>query len=84
MYEDNIGLISPILADELKDAEATYPPQWIEDAFKIAVENNVRRWSYIRAVLERMATAGREDTEEQEETSKSWYTDEEFRELIEH
>ena len=84
LYEDNIGLISPILADELKDAEATYPPQWIEDAFKIAVENNVRRWSYVRAILERMATAGREDTGEKEETGKSWYTDEEFRELIEH
>ena len=84
LYEDNIGLISPILADELKDAEATYPPHWIEDAFKIAVENNVRKWSYIRAILERMATAGREGTEEKDETGKSWYTDEEFRELIEH
>ena len=83
LYEDNIGLISPILADELKDAEATYPPQWIEDAFKIAVENNVRRWSYIRAILERMATAGRED-QTTEESDKSWYTDEEFRDLIQH
>jgi DNA replication protein len=83
LYEDNIGLISPILADELKDAEATYPPQWIEDAFKIAVENNVRRWSYIRAILERMATVGRDDKAD-EESGKSWYTDEEFRELIQH
>jgi DnaD/phage-associated family protein len=81
LYEDNIGLISPILADELKDAEATYPPQWIEDAFKIAVENNVRRWSYIRAILERMATAGRDDTQD-DDTDKSWYSDEE-RDLIE-
>jgi DnaD/phage-associated family protein len=79
LYEDNIGLISPILADELKDAEATYPPQWIADAFKIAVENNVRRWSYIRAILERMATAGREDTGPGDD--KSWYSDEE-RDLI--
>jgi DNA replication protein len=81
LYEDNIGLISPILADELKDAEATYPPQWIADAFKIAVENNVRRWSYIRAILERMATAGRDDTQDKD-TDKSWYSDEE-RDLIE-
>lgn len=81
LYEDNIGLISPILADELKDAEATYPPQWIEDAFKIAVENNVRRWSYIRAVLERMAISGRERSQEPEKEDKTWYTDEE-RDLI--
>jgi DnaD/phage-associated family protein len=86
LYEDNIGLISPILADELKDAEINYHQDWIEDAFKIAVENNVRKWSYIRAILERWATAGREDGHEQkqESSSKSWYTDEEFKELIEH
>jgi len=86
LYEDNIGLISPILADELKDAEATYPPEWIEDAFKIAVENNVRKWTYIRAILERMAVAGRGQTQDKgdkkgEESGKSWYTDEE-RDLI--
>ena len=85
LYEDNIGLISPILADELKDAENTYPPEWIEDAFKIAVENNVRKWSYIRAVLERMASAGRDDGGKSPESpGKAWYTDEEFKELIEH
>ncbi len=84
LYEDNIGLISPIIADELKDAEATYPPEWIEDAFKIAVENNVRRWRYIRAVLEKMATAGRGDSKKQQETGRAWYTDEEFREFIKH
>jgi DnaD/phage-associated family protein len=84
LYEDNIGLISPILADELKDAEATYPPEWIEDGFKIAVENNVRKWSYIRAVLEKMATAGRGDVKKQEETGKAWYTDEEFKAFIQH
>ena len=86
LYEDNIGLISPILADELKDAENTYPPEWIEDAFKIAVENNVRKWSYVRAVLERMAVAGREDSGDPkpESAGRAWYTDEEFKEFIQH
>jgi DNA replication protein len=85
LYEDNIGLISPIIADELKDAEINYSPEWIEEAFKIAVENNVRKWSYIRAILERMATDGRGDpAQKKSDSSKPWYTDEEFRELIEH
>ncbi len=85
LYEDNIGLISPILADELKDAESIYPPDWIEDAFKIALENNVRKWSYIRAILERMATDGRDSTNQKaQETAKTWYTDEEFKDFIQH
>jgi DnaD/phage-associated family protein len=86
LYEANIGLLSPILADELKDAEATYPQIWIEDAFKIAVENNVRKWSYIRAILERMATIGRDDSKGKKEESqnKTWYTDEEYKYLIQH
>ena len=86
LYEDNIGLISPILADELKDAQATYPTEWIEDAFKIAVENNVRKWSYIRAILDRMASAGRDDGrgQSQEKPGRAWYTDEEFKKLIQH
>jgi DnaD/phage-associated family protein len=84
LYEANIGLLSPIIVDELKDAEATYSQVWIEDAFKIAVENNVRKWSYIRAVLERMATSGREDGSKEEDAgNKPWYTDEERR-LIQH
>ncbi|MDX1523604.1 MAG: DnaD domain protein [Anaerolineae bacterium] len=83
-YEANIGLISPILADELKDAESTYPPEWIEDAFKIAVENNVRKWSYIRAVLEKFATVGRDGEQTKQESKKSWYTDEEFEDIIQH
>jgi DNA replication protein len=87
LYEANIGLLSPILADELKDAEANYPQIWIEDAFKIAVENNVRKWSYIRAILQRMAIAGREDGQGKKEDgagNKPWYTDEEFKQLIQH
>ncbi len=88
LYEANIGLLSPILADELKDAEMTYPPGWIEEAFKIAVENNVRKWSYIRAVLEGMATEGKEqygkNRQDSQKDSKRWYTDEEFNTLIQH
>lgn len=85
LYEDNIGLISPIIADELKEAEQMYPPNWIEDAFKIAAENNVRRWKYIRTILERMASAGRgKFGQAAETTDKPWYTDEEFQDIIQH
>ncbi len=79
LYEDNIGLVSPILADELHEAEATYPPEWIAEAFKIAAEHNARHWKYVRAVLERMATSGRLG---QSRPQESWYTNEELSQFI--
>ena len=86
LYEDNIGLLSPMLAEELRDAEATYPSSWIEDAFRIAVTKNARNWRYIRAILERWATEGKDDGTSQRDTEKKarWYTDEEFEQFFEH
>ncbi len=59
LYEQNIGLIQPLLADELQDAERTFPPEWIEEAFRIAVDNNARNWAYVRAILQRWEHEGR-------------------------
>lgn len=88
LYEANIGLLSPILADELKDAEMTYPTAWIAEAFKIAVENNVRKWSYIRAILESMATEGvahgTDSRSNQSDSPKRWFTEEELNKYIQH
>jgi DNA replication protein len=60
LYEQNIGLLSPLLADELKDAAEQYPVEWIEAAFREAVQHNKRNWSYIRAILRRWGTEGRQ------------------------
>lgn len=59
LYEQNVGPLTPIIADELRDAMATYPAEWIEDAIRIAVRNNIRKWKYILAVLDRMRAEGR-------------------------
>ncbi len=61
LYEHNIGLLQPLIAEELQEAELLYPNDWIEEAFKIAVEKNVRNWRYIRAILERWKTEGKDD-----------------------
>jgi DNA replication protein len=63
LYEQNIGMLQPMIAEELQAAEQSYPAGWIEEAFKIAAEQNVRKWRYIRAILERWATEGRDDGE---------------------
>jgi len=73
LYEKNIGLLTPILAEELREAEKNYSPEWIADALKIAVDNNKRSWSYIRKILERWTTEGRVN---QPRKSKRWWNDE--------
>ncbi len=59
MYEQNIGLLSPIISDQLREAEAMYHEDWIADAFSEAVANNKRSWRYISAILERWEREGR-------------------------
>jgi len=58
LYEENIGTIGPLIADELKDAEARYPQEWIEAAFREAVSLNKRSWSYMAAILRRWEAEG--------------------------
>ena len=59
LYEDAVGTISPLLADELRQAEKLYPPDWIEEAFVLAAKYNKRSWRYVQAMLERWALDGR-------------------------
>lgn len=59
LYEQNVGLITPLIAEELQEAEEAYPPEWIEDAFREAVSYNRRNWRYVRRILENWATQGR-------------------------
>jgi DNA replication protein len=60
LYEQNIGLLTPILAERLQDAEGRYPQDWIEAAFEEAVTNNKRNWRYIERILERWAAEGKQ------------------------
>ena len=59
LYEQNIGLLTPLISDELRQAELDYPAAWIESAFREAVAQNKRNWKYIRAILERWRAEGK-------------------------
>lgn len=59
LYEQNIGMLTPMIAEELREAEKLYPESWIRDAIKEAVNQNIRKKSYILAILERWAAEGR-------------------------
>lgn len=61
LYEQNIGPLTPLIAETLRDLEGAYPQEWIEEAFQIAVARNVRRLAYIQAVLERWQAEGRSE-----------------------
>ena len=58
LYEENIGPLTPLIADALKDAEQTYPPEWVAEALEIAVKNNKRNWKYVEAILRRWKEEG--------------------------
>ena len=59
LYESNIGMLSPMIADELKEAEAFYPTEWIVDAFREAAAHNVRNWRYIARILDNWDVQGK-------------------------
>jgi len=59
LYEQNIGMLTPMIAEELRDAETLYPKAWINDAIKEAVALNKRNWRYIARILENWSTEGR-------------------------
>ena len=86
IYEDHIGPLSPMIADTLKEAEAAYPGEWIEEAIRLAVENNVRKWRYVEAILERWKEEGRDDRAYKKDPEEGWkkYVEGEFSEFIDH
>jgi len=58
LYEENIGPLTPLLADTLKDAEDEHPTERIEEAIALAVKANARKWSYVDAILKRWKEEG--------------------------
>jgi DNA replication protein len=71
LYEQNIGMLTPMIAEELRDALKLYTEAWIRDAIKEAVNHNKRKWSYISAILERWTTEGRDDGTYRGDTKKT-------------
>ncbi|MBL7209059.1 MAG: DnaD domain protein [Dehalococcoidia bacterium] len=70
LYEQNIGMLTPIIAQELQEAEKLYPPDWIESAFREAVAQNKRSWKYIVRILERWAVEGKDNGKLGRDTKK--------------
>jgi DNA replication protein len=86
LYEENIGPLTPLIADALKDSEETYPPEWVAEALEAAVKNNKRSWKYVEAILRRWKEEGhakKQDRRDAKEDGRR-YTEGEFADFIEH
>jgi len=89
LYEQNIGSLTPMIADALGEAEDSYSTEWIQDAFRIAVENNKRSWRYVEAILKRWEREGRDVRKGKEysgdsEETRRRYVEGEFSDFVEH
>jgi DNA replication protein len=64
LYEENIGALTPAIAERLKAAEQDFSYEWIVEAINLAIDNNKRKWAYINAILERWKQEGRNNVHE--------------------
>lgn len=70
LYEENIGPLTPLIADALKDAEELYSSEWVSDAVETAVKNNKRNWKYTEAILKRWKEEGRGKKQDRRDNQK--------------
>ncbi len=84
LYEENIGPLTPLIADALKDAEELYYPEWVAEAIELAVKNNKRSWKYCEAILKRWKEEGRHGQKDQRDARQGSerYTKSEFSEYL--
>lgn len=70
LYEENIGPITPLIADALKDAEQTYTVEWISETIELAVKYNKRNWKYCESILKRWKEEGRGEQQDRSDNKK--------------
>ncbi|HET9589286.1 MAG TPA: DnaD domain protein [Anaerolineales bacterium] len=86
LYEENIGPLTPLIADALKDAEEEYSAEWIAESIELAVKNNKRNWKYCEAILRRWKEEGRAEKQDRRDAEKDRrkYIQGEYADYIEH
>jgi DNA replication protein len=86
LYEENIGPLTPLIADALKDAEETYSAEWVRESIELAVKNNKRSWRYCEAILKRWKEEGRAEKQDRRDAEKDRrkFFEGEYADYIEH
>ncbi|RPJ00236.1 MAG: DnaD domain protein [Chloroflexi bacterium] len=73
LYEQNIGPLTPMIGDQLREAEQDYAAEWIAEAIQIAVERNHRNWRYVMGILRRWQAEGKDSGSTQRPTQADRY-----------
>lgn len=85
LYEENIGPLTPLISDALREAEQNFSIEWIEEAMRKAVLNNARHWRYVETILRNWKEKGRDDTDRRDtEKDRRRYIEGELGDFIEH
>lgn len=51
VYEDNIGILTPFISEQLKDIDSHFPKGWFGEAVKEACKYNARNLNYVQKIL---------------------------------
>lgn len=60
LYEQHIGVVTPMVLAEIRAAAERYPAHWFADALREAAVANVRSWRYVNKILQQWAKEGRD------------------------
>ena len=86
LYEQNIGPLTPMISERLRDAEQDYPAAWIEEAIQLAVERNKRNWGYVMGILKRWQSEGKDSglTQQSSQADRYRYIQGEYSDTIDY
>lgn len=72
VYEQEIGALTPTIADTIKEYEELVSDEWIVEAIKIAAKNNKRNINYVGGILKRWLAEGKGDNKQKEQVFTEW------------
>jgi DnaD/phage-associated family protein len=89
LYQNNISMLTPRIADWLEEAEKTYTFEWVSEAITIAARNGAKSWNYCESILKRWKQEGKSERPGKKKSAAASddpnrYIKGEYAHLIEH
>ena len=82
LYEQHIGVVTPLVLAEIRAASERYPAHWFADALREAAVANVRSWRYVNKILQQWAKEGRDAHLREPGLVADHYTDGQYGDLF--